>query len=248
MRRPWDTLRERLGRERLLGTFLKLPATETVELAAEVFDFAVVDLEHSQLDELAARRLVRHAAILGLPALVRVASTDSERINRLLEAGAAGIQVSTVRRAATIAAVRAALRYGPAGRRSISLGQPAAAYGAVPLSDVLDAQGEGPLLVAQIETATTDDPLTALAAAGPDVLFVGMLDLAVAVQQDPEHLRERVEAIARAAGGASIPLGGAGLDNHDVRYDVVGSDVAFLRAGVLRAADERRAHARDDLE
>ena len=67
MSRPWESLRARLAQGRVVGTFLKLPALETVELAAAAFDFAVVDLEHSQLDELEARRLVRHAAALGFP-------------------------------------------------------------------------------------------------------------------------------------------------------------------------------------
>jgi 4-hydroxy-2-oxoheptanedioate aldolase len=244
MSRPWESLRARLAQGRVVGTFLKLPALETVELAAAAFDFAVVDLEHSQLDELEARRLVRHAAALGFPALVRVASTDPERVNRLLEAGAAGIQVSTVRRAETVDNLRAALRYAPAGRRSISLGQPAAGYGAVGLNDFLDTQGDGPLLVAQIETATTDDALAVIAAAGPDVLLVGMLDLTAAVQGAQQRLSERVGEIARAAADSGVTLGGAGLDNHDVRYDVVGSDVAFLRNGILRAVEQRRAHAR----
>jgi 4-hydroxy-2-oxoheptanedioate aldolase len=240
---PWDTLRERLATG-VTGTFLKLPALETVELAAAEFDFAVVVLEHSQLSEGAACRLVRHASALGFPALVRVASVEGERVNRLLEAGACGLQVSTVRSAAVVSAVRSAMRYAPVGSRSISLGQPAAAYGAVGLFDFLRAQGDGPLLVAQIETAVTEDPLERIAAAGPDVLLVGMLDLTAAVQGDQQRLHERVSEIARVAEDAGIALGGAGLDHPDVRFDVVGSDVAFLRAGVLRAVEERRAHAR----
>ena len=243
MRRPWKGLRERLGLG-VTGTFLKLPALETVELAAAELDFAVVDLEHSQLSEGEARRLVRHASALAFPVLVRIACVEGERVNRLLEAGAAGIQVSTVRSAAVVAAVRSAMRYAPHGSRSISLGQPAAAYGAVDLASFVTAQGDGPLLVAQIETAVTDDPLELIAAAGPDVLLVGMLDLTAAVQGDQQRLDERVSEIARAAADAGIALGGAGLDHPDVRYDVVGSDVAFLRAGVRRAVEQRRAHAR----
>jgi hypothetical protein len=71
-----------------------------------------------------------------------------------------------------------------------------------------------------------------------------MLDLTAAVQGDQQRLSERVGEIARAAADSGVTLGGAGLDNHDVRYDVVGSDVAFLRNGILRAVEQRRAHAR----
>src|SRR5581483_10685818 len=103
------------------GLFLKLPALESVDLvAASPLDFAVVDLEHSQLSEPDALRLVRHAHALGLRALVRIPTVDRGLVNRLLEAGAAGLQLSTVRTAAQVPMLRNAMRYAPEGLRSIS--------------------------------------------------------------------------------------------------------------------------------
>ncbi|MFV2087265.1 aldolase/citrate lyase family protein, partial [Micromonospora sp. LOL_021] len=134
-------LRERLRRgRRVVGTFLKLPGTDAVELAAQAgLDFVVVDLEHSGLDERTAAGQLRHAALLGLPALVRLAAVDPAQVNRLLEAGAAGVQLSTVRARAQLAALQAAVRYAPAGRRSISLAHPAAGYGSAGLDAYLAA-------------------------------------------------------------------------------------------------------------
>lgn len=243
---PWTALRERIAQGRALGTFVKLPAAEAIDLAAAQLDFAVVDLEHSQLDELEARRLVRHAAAIGFPVLVRLPLPTRDRVNRILEAGAAGIQVPTVRSAATVRETRDLMRYPPHGNRSISLAQAPAAYGATALREFLDGQGEGPLLVAQIETAETDDPLERIAAAGPDVLFVGPLDLSVELGLDDDRVRERIAEIERTAAAAGIALGAAGIDNDAVRYDVVGSDVALLRAGLTGVAEaERKRHARD---
>jgi hypothetical protein len=51
-------------------------------------------------------------------------------------------------------------------------------------------------------------------------------------------VRERVEAIAAAAGSAGVELGGFGLDDPRVTYDVSGSDVALLRAAVMGHARE----------
>ncbi|MFL6570368.1 MAG: aldolase/citrate lyase family protein, partial [Burkholderiales bacterium] len=103
------------------GLFVKLPSTEVIDLvAASGHDFAVVDLEHSQLSEEAARVLLRHARAIGLPALVRVPQLDRGAVNRLLEAGAAGIQLSSVRRVAEVRALRDAALYAPDGTRSIS--------------------------------------------------------------------------------------------------------------------------------
>jgi 4-hydroxy-2-oxoheptanedioate aldolase len=228
-------------RNRRKGLFVKLAATEVVDVAARSgLDFVVVDLEHSQLSEADGLRLIRHAAAVGLPALVRVPELDRGAVNRLLEAGARGIQLSTVRSIAQVEALRAATRYAPEGHRSVSLAHPGADYGDAPLADYLKAQElSPPELVIQIETAETDDPLPELLAAGADVAFVGTTDLSVDLGLDPGRLRERIEAIATAADAAGIELGGFALDHPDVTYDVSGSDVALLRAAVSEHARER---------
>src|SRR5437763_15265650 len=90
---------EGLSSGRRVGTFVKLPALESIDLCAASLDFCVVDYEHSQLAEGDVLRLVRHAAALGFPAVVRIPEVDGGLVNRLLEAGAAGLQLSRVRRA-----------------------------------------------------------------------------------------------------------------------------------------------------
>src|SRR5918911_2884409 len=89
-----SSLRERLREGRLVGTFVKLPALESIEIVAAELDFAVVDLEHSQLDEGDALRLVRHAHALAFPAVVRIPELERGLVNRLLEAGGGGVQPS----------------------------------------------------------------------------------------------------------------------------------------------------------
>src|ERR671923_970565 len=123
------------------GLFVKLAATEVIDVAARCgADFVVVDLEHSQLSEADALRLVRHAAAIGLPAFVRVPVLDRGQVNRLLEAGARGIQLSSVRSVAQVEALRAATRYAPEGDRSVSVAHPGAAYGDVPLPEYIESQ------------------------------------------------------------------------------------------------------------
>jgi 4-hydroxy-2-oxoheptanedioate aldolase len=227
-------------RNRRRGLFVKLGATEVLDIAARSgVDFGVVDLEHSQLSEADGLRLVRHAAAIGLPALVRIPELDRGAVNRLLEAGAQGIQLSTVRSVAQVRALRAATRYAPDGDRSVSLAHPAAEYGEVPLADYLESQRlSPPELVIQIETGTTDDPLPEVLAAGADVAFVGTTDLSVDLGLDAARVRERVEAIASAAESTGIELGGFALDHPQVTYDIRGSDVALLRTAVVEHARE----------
>ena len=135
------TLRERLGAgETLVGTFAKLSGADPGEvLAGAGFDFAIVDREHSQLSDGEARTLVRTMRAAGLPALVRLPALDRGEVNRLLEAGAAGIQLSTVRSAAEARGLRQSLRYAPGGARSISLAHAQAGYGRLGLADYLAA-------------------------------------------------------------------------------------------------------------
>jgi 4-hydroxy-2-oxoheptanedioate aldolase len=225
-------------RNRVRGVFIKLPSTEVIDMvAAAAYQFAVVDLEHSQLSEADARGLVRHGRAIDLPTLVRIPELDRGVVNRLLEAGAAGIQLSTVRSAAQVRLARAMTRYAPEGARSISLAHPQAGYGAVSLADYLQAQrANAPLLVAQIETAETDDPLAEIMAAGPDVAFAGTTDLAVDMELDTERVRARVDEIASAAAAVGVPFGAFALDDERVTYQLLASDLSLLRSALADAA------------
>jgi 4-hydroxy-2-oxoheptanedioate aldolase len=236
------------GHRRLVGTFVKLPAVDVVEMCALAgFDFVVVDLEHSALSEQDAIGLVRHADVCGLPALVRVPAVDAPALNRLLENGAAGIQLSMLQTRTQGGALRNAVRYPPEGRRSVSLAN-RTGLGAGGLAAYLAAEAaDPPLLVGQIETAGTE-PLGELLP-GLDVCFVGGTDLSVdlGVAAGDRRLREAVDAIRAASRRAGVVFGGwapsisavagAGLDGAD--YLVVGSDVQILAAG-LRAASQAK--------
>jgi 4-hydroxy-2-oxoheptanedioate aldolase len=233
----------RLREARVLGTFVKLPAVEVLEIAAwSGFDFVVVDLEHSQLSAAEAMELVRHAHALGFPALVRLPACDSGLVNRLLEGGAAGIQLSSVQSAEQVKDLVSATRYPPAGRRSVSLAHPVAGYGARPLKEVV--AGEQTVLVGQIETAETHDPLDVILSAGLDVAFVGTTDLLVDLEFDRERLAARVEEIRKAAQVAGVVLGTFAGHREEIGrefgYVVASSDIAILQGGMKALAEEAR--------
>lgn len=238
-------LRERLrGGPPLVGTFVKLPALESVDVARSVgFDLAVVDAEHSQLDEGAILSLLRHGAALDFPVLVRTPSRDAGSLNRLLEAGAAGIQLSTLRACAERDAIVSATRYAPDGTRSVSLAHPGADYSGIPLAEYLERSKQFPLLVGQIETASTVDPLPEVLR-GLDAAFIGTTDLSVDLGRpgmlDDPRVTGRVAEIAAAASRAGVALGAwvpnadalGKLGNARFRYVLIGSDLQSLRAGL----------------
>jgi len=246
-------LRERLrGGPPLVGTFVKLPALESVDLVRSLgFDLAVVDGEHSQLDEGAILSLLRHGAALDLPMLVRTSTRDAGSLNRMIEAGAAGIQLSTLRACAERDALVSATRYAPDGTRSVSLAHPAADYSGIPLTQYLERSKEFPLLVGQIETASTIDPLPEIMR-GLDAAFIGTTDLSVDLGRpgmlDDARVTGRVSEIATAASSAGVALGAwvasadalAKLGDARFRYVLVGSDLQALRAGLSMVASAAR--------
>lgn len=242
-------LRDRLSLgDTVIGTIVKLPGDEVVDVIASAgFDFVMIDLEHSQLAEGEALRSVRHAFAIGLPAVARIADVDRRLVNRLLEAGAAGIQLSTVRTSGQVADLLAASRYPPTGRRSMSLNHPVAGYGVTTVAEAVER--EPPLLVGQIETAVTADPLGDIAGGGLDVLFVGTVDVAVDLGFDTGRLTERIAEIRAAAGAAGIPFGAyaATPDRlpEGTRYAVLSADLALLResAAALCASAREGASA-----
>jgi 2-keto-3-deoxy-L-rhamnonate aldolase RhmA len=236
--------------ERVTGVFVKLPCPDVLELtAAAGFDFVVVDLEHSMLGEQEAFTLLRYADALGLPALVRLARVDLPLANRVLEAGAVGIQLSMLTSVAQREELQAAVAYGPAGRRSVSLSHVGAGYGATGLADYLAAERAAPpILVGQIESRTAD-PLEQVVA-GLDVAFVGTTDLTVALGLDPadaDGIRAQVDAVAADAAAAGVTFGGWAprpdaaddLGLGPAGYLVVGSDLQFLGAALRAAAPSR---------
>lgn len=230
-------LRERIAAGRVIGTFLKLAATEVVDiLAGAGFDFVIVDLEHSQLTDGEAMRLVRHARAIGLPAVVRIPGCDAGLVNRLLEAGAEGIQLSSVRRADEVRTLVGTTRYPPAGRRSVSLAHPMAAYGALSLPEAIG--GPHPLLVGQFESVETDDPLQEILAAGLDVAFVGTTDLLVDAGMDTNRQRARIAELEGAFEAGGIAYGTFAADARSIpsaaRYVALSSDVAMLGAAARK--------------
>jgi 4-hydroxy-2-oxoheptanedioate aldolase len=252
------SLRERLsgGGPPAIGTFLKLAGLEPVEAAAAAgFDFAVVDLEHSQLSEAEGRAVLAYARAIGLPALVRVPAVDAGAVNRLLEAGADGIQLSTVTRRSELDALAAATAYAPRGRRSVSLAHRMAGYGGRDLPDYLAEQAEGPLLVGQLETAETDDDLDVLMRARLDVVFIGTVDLSVSMgipgaDIDDPLLAKRIGAIRDAAERAGVALGMhvapssvAAASALGARYLTVGADSAVLFSALGELAAQAREAA-----
>lgn len=204
-------LRSKLDAGAAFGTFVKLGRREVIEILASAgLDFAICDLEHAQISEQEAGVMILAGRACSLPVIVRVADFEPGLANRLLEAGAAGIQVPQVQTAEQAASFRRACRYPPQGTRSLSLAQPAAGYGAEPLADYIRRSNEEVLLIGQLETHELQQPISRLIGE-LDVAFIGSLDLTVDMgvpgKLDDPAVQHRLREIERAATECKVPLG-----------------------------------------
>ena len=246
-------LRQRMAEGAVIGTFVKLPRPEVIAiLALAGFDFAICDLEHSQITTAECRDVLQAGRTEGLPVVVRVPTLDRGLINRVLEAGAAGIQLPRTTTAADSQTLADLMRYPPAGSRSMSQAQPAARYGAEPLAAYIARANEEALLVGQFETADLADELDDVVAP-LDVAFIGSLDLSIAAGQPgrpdaPEvtMLVDRVATAAKRTGRhmglfAATPDAARAALRSGYRYVAVSADLSMLRKAGNSLIAELRA-------
>ncbi|EXJ75619.1 uncharacterized protein A1O5_00126 [Cladophialophora psammophila CBS 110553] len=110
----------RLGRP-LLGTVLTVQAPIVAMLAAQAFDFVMIDMEHSPMSAEQMTQMV-HGVVAASKgkclAIVRVPSHDVEWIKWALDSGAAGIIIPMVNNAAEMECIISHAIYPPRGKRS----------------------------------------------------------------------------------------------------------------------------------
>lgn len=236
-------LREMLQERPCFGTFMKLARPEIVDvLALAGFDFVVCDMEHAQMAEQEARCVVRACAAAGLPVVVRLPDPSQGLINRLLEAGATGVQLPRLRTAQDTRQLYSMMHFPPLGCRSVGNANQMAGYGTVPILEYLEMANAKVLTVGQFETRDIDQPCDPMFD-GLDVAFIGPTDLSVdfgvAGQADTPAVRARIAEIEAAAQRTGTVMG-AFVSSVDAarrclesgyRYIAASGDVTLLSKG-----------------
>ena len=218
--------------------FLKLPRPEVADvLALAGFDFVIVDMEHGQISEVEARTLILACMAADLPAVVRLPDATSGLVNRLLEMGAAGIQMPKLRTASEAKRLRDITRFPPEGTRSIGLVNRQAGYGTVPIQSHVTAANDRTITVGMFETKETDEALDDVLRQ-VDVAFIGPSDLSLDYGLAIEHPRvqahiQRIEEASHRVGArlgyaAKSPAEARDLATRGYRYIAVGTDVSML--------------------
>ena len=245
-------LKQRLtAGETLNGCWLNLGSPLTAEIVGLAgFDWVLIDLEHgagSEKDVLHQLQALEHTSAAPI---IRVESSERQRIHRVLDMGAEGIMCPRVSNAEEAKRVVSALRYPPDGDRGVAkmvratgFGQHFTAYHQNAKDDILG--------VVQIETLEVLDHLEAIAALdGVDVLFVGPADLSMALghfgELDHPQFKEALQATISAAQKAGKATGILLFNPDDfktyhdmgIRMIACGADATFVANGARQLAQK----------
>lgn len=206
----------------LLGTWVKIPSLETLELLGHAgFDFVVIDMEHAPHAPDMAYRLTFAAQACGMAALVRLPDHSGALIQPLLDGGADGLLVPRMTSPEVADGITRRMVFAPKGERGLGLTSRAGRWGLADIPGYL-ARGDGECLrMVQLEDWASLE-LADRFAALPHVngIFIGHGDLFLSSGKpasDPtvKDLTARVLAAARAAGIFSGAAAGSPAEARD---------------------------------
>lgn len=174
------------AREALIGTFLKTPSSIAAEvLGHSKLDVFCIDTEHAPFGHLETDLCIGAFRAADCPCLVRVGDHSPTAIRNALDSGATGLLVPHVSGPDDAAAIVRAAHFGEGGRGYA--GSPRAAdYTTKRMADHMTDSERQTVVIVQIEDLAALDKVAEIAAIdGVDCLFVGRIDLAVAMQRSP---------------------------------------------------------------
>jgi 2-keto-3-deoxy-L-rhamnonate aldolase RhmA len=248
-----------LQRAPLLGTWVKLPSPDVCEiLAAGPLDVLCLDAEHAAFDRTRLDDCLRVLRAADMPSLVRIPDHGHAHIQAALDSGATGIVVPHVCSRAEAAALARACHYG-AGGRGFSGSTRAAGFGQLTMAEHRRRSAQQTTLIAQIEDPEGVDAVREIASVDAlDALFVGRIDLTVALAEDsPDSpaVTAAVDRICAAGAGVGAAVGMFISDLSELaRWRDAGaslflleSDQFFLRQGAVALREKFTAYSGDGL-
>lgn len=188
------SLKQRIrNREFTLGSWITMTDPSVVEImAAQGFDWLVVDMEHSAITLDIAQNLIRVIALFGASPLVRVGKNDATLIKRAMDVGAHGVIVPMVNSSEDARAAVEAVRYPPNGKRGAGLGR-AQGYG-FSFDDYLGWNRDESIVIVQVEHVDAVMNLNSiLDVDGVDGFIVGPYDLSGSLGHPGEFDHPRVK-------------------------------------------------------
>jgi 2-keto-3-deoxy-L-rhamnonate aldolase RhmA len=238
-----------------IGTFMKIPSVETVEIVKLAgFDFIVLDAEHALLSLSDLNHMILAARALGIAPIVRVPDHGYGDVQRILDAGAAGLFFPHVADRAECEQVVRQASHPPYGTRGAGGGMRAGNWGmagrgsASYVKDGVDKVMRIPMIEERIAVDNADE---ILAVEGVDGVFIGPGDLSMTMGMKPAdaEVRSAIEEVLKKAKAAQVPVGTVASDAGGARrliekgYDfiLVSNDTGMLAKTAMSLIDEIRA-------
>lgn len=234
-----------------LGTFVKIPAPEVVELVADAgFDFVVIDTEHALLSVREVYEMVVLYSRCGVTPLVRVTDHGYGDGQRYLDAGVAGLLVPHVSDGAQAAAVMSQFVFPPEGTRGMGSGSRAGQL-AGGRAAYVEAGRKDVVRIAMIEEASAVADLDAiLATDSVDAVFAGPGDLSMSmgVASGSPEVRDAIDGVIATAVAAGVPAGTVVSTSEQAaqrvaqgcRFVLVGSDLGIVSTAVRTTVSAAR--------
>ena len=252
---PHNNFRQKLlSGECLIGTFVKTPSMMVAEvLASTDLDVVCFDAEHSPFDRRDIDSCLLAFRAEQKPALVRVASSSADQILNALDCGATGVVIPHVDSPEKALACATAARYGRVGRGYAGSTR-SAGYGAASVAENITLNQSETTVIAQIEDLAALDHIEEISAQeGIDCLFIGMMDLTVALGAQAATDQVVIEAaekicVAAQANNRKLGIFVASIDSIEFWRDrgvtlfLMSSDHSFIKQGAKKLAEEARVN------
>ena len=202
----------------IIGTWMQIPHPVVAETLAQTgFDFVLVDGEHAPTPPDVLSGLLPSLERLGAPSLYRVRSNSADLIKGALDHGVSALMVPMVNSAAEAAAVVAAAKYPPIGKRGLGPWRVSNFY--YDEAEYLATANEDTAIVVQIETREAVEAVDNIArTSGIDALYVGPADLRISLGTPPGLNPTFLAACKRVVDAAKKNGKVAGIDVASLDY------------------------------
>lgn len=248
-----DVKRKLEAGEIVFGSFVKLDAPAIVELYGIAgFDFVILDAEHGCYTHAGLENMIRTCERMGMSSVIRTPDAGEANILHVLDSGASGIQVPSLRSAAEVREVIRKAKYWPLGERGSARACRAAAYGTLP--DYEQRANRETLVSVHVENKEMVEDIEALCAVDElDVLFIGPGDLSASLGHpgDAAHpdVVAAIDRVIEVAAGrkhiGTVVANAAQLDSYvarGVHYIAWLSELGMLRGALNAAASNFKAY------
>lgn len=231
-----------LTEEPLIGSFIKTPSSQPIEILASVgFDFVVVDAEHAPFDFNDMEISILAARASHITPIVRIAELSESLIQHALDSGAEGIIAPHIDSKEKAEKLVTYSKY--AFGRGFSNSSRAGDFGRISMWEHIKEIDSRVITIAMIEDEKGIQNLNdILSVDGIDAVFIGRADLCVSLNEtsaNSENIQKLTESIIEKAKSSqkSIFIFSNDADEIQkyfkcgVKAYIANSDQGFLRIG-----------------